>query len=295
MDVYPDIAVRLGTLGPRSASTKALDWINTYVLKHSDRLVVLSEPMRERIVAKVGDIRASRIDVIHNWADGNEIRPITQPHNPFVLEQALAGSFVVLFSGNLGLVNEFSTVLEAARLLRERSDILFLFVGEGACAIEILEFKRKHSLDNVKLLPYQPRTMLRHTLAAGHALLVTLADGLAGLCEPSKSYAIMAAGRPLLFVGDHRSDIAKLIVANNCGAVIASGDVERLAEIIVNWSTDRSISEEFGRAARALFEGRFDQPRAVNQYLETFAKCVSIAPATSEPPHREVRIKDTIL
>jgi glycosyltransferase involved in cell wall biosynthesis len=294
-DVYPDIAVRLGTLGPRSASTKALEWINMYVLKHSDRLVVLSEPMRERIAAKVGDIRASRIDVIHNWADGNEIRPITQPHNPFVLEHALAGSFVVLFSGNLGLVNEFSTVLEAARLLRERSDIVFLFVGEGAREIEILEYKRKHSLANVKLLPYQPRTMLPYSLAAGNALLVTLADGLAGLCEPSKVYAIMAAGRPLLFVGDQQSETAKLIAVNQCGAVIASGNHERLADVISDWSSDRSKSEEFGRAARALFEERFDQPQAVNKYLETFANCVSLAPAISEPPHREVRIKDIVL
>jgi putative colanic acid biosynthesis glycosyltransferase WcaI len=294
-DVYPDIAVSLGTLSAGSVSTRALDWINTQVLKRSDRIIVLSESMRERITAKVGDAIASRIDVIHNWADGTEIRPVAEANNPFVLEQELAGSFVVLFSGNCGLVNEFSTVLEAARLLRERSNIGFLFIGEGARTKEILQFKHKHSLENVKVLPYQSRTMLPYSLASGDALLVTLADGLAGLCEPSKSYAIMAAGRPLLFVGDQRSDIAKLITANNCGAVIASGDSEGLAEVISDWSLDRSRSEEFGRAARALFEERFDQPRAVNEYLETFAKCVSLAPAIAEPPHRESRIKDTIL
>ena len=120
-DIYPDIAVALGTLKAGSAITKTLDWISIQVLKRSDRIVVLSESMRKLIAAKLDDNGSSRIDVIHNWADGTKIRPLTQSVNPFVVEHGLGDSFVVLFSGNLGLVNEFSTVLEAARLLRHRS------------------------------------------------------------------------------------------------------------------------------------------------------------------------------
>lgn len=285
-DVYPDIAVALGTLGPRSPATKALEWINRQVLKRSDRIVVLSESMRERIFAKIGDQRASRIDVIHNWADGTDIRPLTEASNPFVVEHNLGDSFVVLFSGNLGWVNDFSTVLNAARRLRNRSDIVFLFVGGGAKESEIREFRHKHGLDNVKLLPYEPRHLLRYSLAAGHALLVTLADGLAGLSVPSKAYAIMAAGRPLLFVGDLRSDIARIVAENRCGAVVASDDSSGLAEVIATWSSERSKLEELGSAARALFEARFDREHAVNAYLETFAKCISLTPAPSKASRR---------
>ena len=297
-DVYPDIAIALGTLRPGSPATKALEWISTQVLKRSDRIVVLSETMRQCIAAKVGDARASRLDVIHNWADGTAIRPLTEPSNPFALAHNLGESFVVLFSGNLGRVNEFSTVLEAARLLRDRTDIVFLFVGEGAKQDEIEDFRRKHGLDNVKLLPYQPRHLLRYSLAAGHAHLVTLTVGLEGLSVPSKTYAIMAAGRPLLFVGDSQSDVARLITQNRCGAVVASGDTLGLAEVIKTWSSQRLTVEDLGSAARALFEQRFDREHAVNLYLETFAKCISLpltpAPSESAVP-REVEIKDSAL
>jgi glycosyltransferase involved in cell wall biosynthesis len=210
-DVYPDVAVALGTLRAGSALVWALDWIGTQVLKRSDRIIVLSDSMRDRIASKIGEDRASRLEVINNWADGAEIRPFNEASNPFAVEHSLDGAFVVLFSGNFGLVNDFSTVLEAARLLKNRSDIIFLFVGDGARSNEILDYKRTHSLANVKLIPYQPRHTLRCSLGAGHALLVTLADGLAGLSVPSKAYAILAAGRPLLFVGDQRSEIASLI------------------------------------------------------------------------------------
>lgn len=293
-DVYPDIAVALGALGAGSLTAKAIDWINTQALKRSDRIVVLGQSMRERIAAKLGEARASRIDVIHNWADGNSIRPLAEASNPFVAEHGLSESFVVLFSGNLGLVNEFTTVLEAARLLGGRSDIVFLFVGEGARQAEIREFGKQHGLTNVRLLPYQPREMLRYSLAAGHALLVTLADGLAGLSEPSKAYAIMAAARPLLFVGDPRCDTARIISEYRCGAVVATGDSRRLAEVITEWYSDRSKLEECGSAARALFEDRFDRAHAVSAYLETFVKCIEPKPVPAEScGPREATINDT--
>lgn len=274
-DVYPDIAIELGTLPARNPLTRLIDWISRQSLKRSDRIIVLSQCMRACIAAKVDQPRAARIDVIHNWADGSDIRPLaTAESNPFAEELSLGGSFVVLFSGNLGLVNEFSTVLEAALLLRER-DVVFLFVGEGVKGEEIDRFARRHKLTNVKLLPYQPRAQLRYSLAAGQALLVTLKDGLAGLSVPSKAYAIMAAARPLLFVGDANCEIAKIIEENGCGAVVRSGDAGRLASIIEEWASGISKLDGMGRAARALFEARFDREHAVDGYLQSFAKCMN--------------------
>src|SRR5205085_11195266 len=188
---------------------RLLDHVSRFILRKSDRIVALGECMRERILLKIGEERAGRIDVIHNWADGDEIKPLNGEENPFAAKHNLEGKFVVLFSGNLGRVNDFSTVLEAALALRDRTDILFLFIGEGAKAAEIENYSKTHGLDNIRILPYQPREMLKYSLSAGHVSLVTLADGLAGLSVPSKTYGILAAGRPILFVGDARSSAAR--------------------------------------------------------------------------------------
>ncbi|HKC63425.1 MAG TPA: glycosyltransferase family 4 protein, partial [Pyrinomonadaceae bacterium] len=133
-DIYPDVAIALGTLNRRSPTTRFLDYLSRFMLRKSDRIVVLGECMRERVMDKVGGRASSRIDVIHNWADGQEIKPLNGEENLFSVEQNLYGKFVLLFSGNLGRVNDFSTILDAARTLRDRTDILFLFVGEGAKA-----------------------------------------------------------------------------------------------------------------------------------------------------------------
>lgn len=281
-DLYPDVAVALGALKAGSLVTRALDCLNRFVLSRADRIVVLGECMRERIAAKVGEMRASRIDVIHNWADGREIAPVAGEENSFSLEHELAGRFVVLFSGNLGRVNEFSTVLESARRLNDRREIVFLFIGEGARADEVKAFSNKHRLENVRLLPYQPRRMLRYSLAAGDISLVTLAEGLAGLSVPSKTYGIMAAGRPVLFVGDPQSDIARLVKESGCGEAVASGDSARLAAIILNWAADKAALDEIGQTARRVFEERFDRPHAVSAYLQTFAKCMEMVKPRGE-------------
>lgn len=292
-DVYPDVAVALGSLKKRNPATRLLDALNRFVLRKSDRIVVLGECMRERVAAKVGAENADRIDVIHNWADGEEIRPLEGEENPFSMRHNLNGKFVILFSGNLGRVNEFETVLRSALTLRDRADIIFLFIGEGARASEIQTFSEAHNLGNIRMLPYEPRENLRYSLAAGHASLVTLADGLAGLSVPSKTYGILAAGRPILFVGDAQSSVARIVRDNNCGEIISSGDSDRLAQVITDWASDKEKLSRLNHAAREAFGKHFDRARAVNAYLETFSKCMEDSRALKK--HKMRNLEETSL
>lgn len=273
-DVYPDVAVSLGVLNRRNPAARLLDWLNCYTLRSSDRVIVVGECMRERIVAKVGEQFATHFRVIHNWADGREISPLNGEKNSFAEQLEADGKFVLLFSGNLGLINEFDTVLDAALILRDRADILFLFVGEGVKKASVEKFAQRHKLSNIRMLPYQPREVLRYSLAAADAALVTLAEGLAGLSVPSKTYASLAAGLPVLFVGDARCSIARIVTENNCGEVVPAGDHLRLARVLCDWASDKAKVAAMGRAARATFEQNFERAQAVSAYMETFAECM---------------------
>ena len=282
-DLYPDVGVALGTFREGSLATRLLDRLNRAVLSRADRVIVLGDCMRERVAARVGRGREDRVDVIHNWADGEKVRPLADGEpNAFAEEHGLRGRFVVQFSGNLGRVNDFDTPLAAARLLKGRGEIVFLFVGDGARAGEIKEYARRHGLKNVRLLPYQPRETLLYSLAAGDAHLVTLAAGLAGLSVPSKTYGVLAAGRPVLFVGDPRSDIARVVAEHRCGEVVPAGDAKRLAAVISSWAGDPAATLRMGREARALFLRRFDRPHAVEAYAESLLKCLAPPPAAAK-------------
>jgi colanic acid biosynthesis glycosyl transferase WcaI len=277
-DVYPDVAIALGALRRNSLASRLLGRVNRRVLARSSRIIVLGECMRERIADILGTAVRDRIDVIHNWADGSVIKPLDARKNSFIAQNGYRDRFLVLFSGNLGKVNDFQTLIESARLLKDRSDILFLFIGEGARKEEIADFARRNNLTNIRLLPYQPREVLPHSIAAGDASVVTLADGLAGLSVPSKAYAIMAAGRPILFVGDRACAIAKIVEEHGAGAVVGSGDSKHLAQIIINWADNPNEVERLGSNARSVFEERFDRRIAIDAYIESFSKCGGHAP-----------------
>ncbi len=311
-DMYPDVAVALGALPANSLVTRLLDWLTRLMLRQADRVIVLSDCMLERVLAKFGSepeserqatVR-SRIDVIHNWADGQEIAPLAGEKARFWQERGwpeLSDKLVILFSGNLGLVNEFTTVLEAARQLNARSDIAFVFIGEGARGAEITDFAQRHQLNNIVLLPYQPRTEVRRSLSAGDVLLITLGEGLAGLSVPSKTYSSLAAGRPLLFVGDRRSSTAALIEEHQCGAALGCGESAELARTVAAWAGAQSRLAEMGVRARQLFEKQFDRPHAVQGYLRSFALCFSRVPhgtgatLTDYPPLKTVNLKDPVV
>lgn len=310
-DMYPDVAVALGALSANSLATRLLDWLTRLMLRQADRVIVLSDCMLERVLAKLGletDLEAreaalARIDVIHNWADGREIVPLNGEKVRYWQERGLpelGEKLVILFSGNLGLVNEFTTVLEAARQLNTRSDIAFVFIGEGARSGEIAEFMQCHQLNNIVLLPYQPRSEVCRSLSASDALLITLGEGLAGLSVPSKTYSSLAAGRPLLFVGDRRSSTAHLIKQHQCGAAFGCGESAQLAQTILAWACEKAWLAEMGVRARLIFEQDYDRPHAVQAYLRSFALCFSRVPQSTGAvikdysPLKTVKLKDPV-
>lgn len=262
MDVYPDLAFRLGVLRGGSAAGRMLAWISRSTLRRSDSVVALGETMAERLR------EAGRCDVttIHNWADGEAIRP--RPAEGHAQREAWgwSGSFVVLYSGNMGLAHEFDTILDAAELLRGAARARIAFVGGGPRRAEVEAEARRRGLANVEFRPYVERGNLGRSLTAGDVHLITLREGMPGLLVPSKIYGILAAGRPTLYVGPDTGEVAAIIRAGRCGTRLAVGDAQGLARAIERYAGDAALRDEEGRLARRLFDERFDRPRALRAF-----------------------------
>src|SRR5262249_20173242 len=148
------------------------------------------------------------IEVIENWCDGQAVKPLPAQANGLRAEWGLSDRFVVGYSGNLGVAHEFETIIEAADMLRERRDIVFLFVGGGARLQHLNDQVRQRGLQNVVFRPYQARARLTESLCVPDVHLVCLRTDMEGLVVPSKFYGVLAAGRPCLFIGDPEGEVA---------------------------------------------------------------------------------------
>ena len=127
-DIYPDVAVATGTVRNRWY-IRLLRRCLFSVYRRADRVIVLGEDMRA--ILTEGGIPDDRITTVPNWADTGRIYPV-RDDNAFRLSESLDGQFVVMYSGNMGLCQNLDNILEAATLLRDRFDIQFVFVGDGA-------------------------------------------------------------------------------------------------------------------------------------------------------------------
>jgi len=254
-DLFPEVAVRL-ELSPLPV------WVEHRLLRLRDWSlavatvnVVLGERMRA-FVAHRG-IPPERIMVCTNWADGETIRQLDVAASRLRRDSGLDGRFVIEYSGNLGRAHEFETLLGAARELAADPDYAFLMIGGGANMLGLEREVRRTRLDSFTFLGYQPVEQLADSLAAGDVHLVSLLPSLEGLIVPSKLYGILAAGRPIIFVGDREGEVAKVLREERCGVAVRCGDAPALSEAIRNLRQDTATREAMGRRARAAFERRY--------------------------------------
>ena len=265
-DLYPDVAIELGFLTRDAVVTKIANKVSGFLLRNADRVVALGNRMQQELLAK--GVKEDRIVIIPNWADGEQIYPMQKSANWFVEKYQLKGKFVVQYSGHMGEGHDFSTTMQAAKRLQEYDDIVFLFIGAGPKRGEIAEFKGQHNLDNVLLLPYQDRSMLRFSLGAADVALISLKPELEPIMFPCKVYGIMASGRPFIYLGSKEGEMSRIAQTAECGFTIPQGKVESLVDTILHLYQDESLRQELGSKARQYFLEHFERKLATARYYE---------------------------
>jgi len=254
MDVYPDIAVALGVFRPHSLLTRVSGGLADWSRRRADGIIALGECMRDRLLAR--GIPPERIHVAENWADGDLIRPQPRP---------AAGPLTILYSGNLGLAHDTGTLAAALAALGADARFRFVFAGGGPRRPWLEEFCAARNLANVAFLPYQPARRMSAHLGACDVGLVTQNPATLGCVVPSKTYPLMAAGRPVLFVGPRRATPALLVERFRCGWQIGPGDAVGLIALLELLAASPELVREAGARAREAFAAHYDRAPGVGR------------------------------
>ena len=255
MDVYPDVAVDLEVLGRHSMLTSVIGLLADWSRRNADGVITLGDDMKARLIAR--GIPENRIFVAENWADGSEITPLPFPEGPFVVH----------YSGTLGLAHDVDTIAGAMDRLRNDSRFHFVFSGGGGRRDYLKKFCQQRSIENVAFRPYCSRDELGASLAEGHIGLVTQLPQTSGSLVPSKTYGIMAAGRPVLYIGPSDTTPAKNIRRYGCGWRIEPGDIDGLVDLLEFLEADRKAVQAAGRRSREAFEEHYDLPIGVQRII----------------------------
>jgi len=266
-DIYPETAVELGVPLMRGPVAAILTAGRNRSLRQAEATVVVGDLMARKV--ELLGAPPSRVHVMPNWCNDQEIRPIAQADNPLRQTWGLAGQFVLGYSGNLGRAHEFETVLAAADQLRNEPHIVFLMIGGGKRFDELSRAVREQGLaSSFRFMPYQEQKMLPYSLAVPDAHWLSLNPKLEGLLVPSKFYGIAAAGRPIIVIADKNGEIARLVQQHGCGIVITPGDADSLAGALRLLSNAPETVSEMGRRARTMLDAHFTRQKALERWSE---------------------------
>ena len=276
-DIYPDVLVRLGVLtNPKLIAL--IDRIERAFYVRASGISVLSQGFKENLLRK--SIPSEKIAVIPACVDANFFRPLPR-ENELRRTLHLGDKFVFLYAGNIGYSQGLDSVLSAAQDLKETSDILFLFVGEGATKENLLGEASRKGLTNVKFIPFVPREQVPLLYGLADVCLVSLKQGLVVESVPSKTYTIMASGRPILASVDKNTEAARLVKVSGCGLLVEPGNPRAITDSLLSLYRNERLRSQMGNCGREYAFNHYRREIAAKEYYSFILKNLNNGGASS--------------
>lgn len=238
-DIYPDGLAAAKFIQPSNLIYRGWAGLNKRAYQRVIKIITLTPGMASGLSAYVNP---QSIEVIPAWSSMPEEKPapIIPTDNLFLKEYQLADKFIIMYSGNLGKEYNLKPLIAVAERLKNYPEMHFIIMGKGWQRDELAQLIKDKALTNIQLLPYQPADRFTHVLQAYHVGIVSLAEAVAKIAIPSKTYNLLAAHRPIVCVGNEHSDLANFLQTNEIGAAIDPADLDKLTNHFLKLYQDKA-------------------------------------------------------
>jgi len=267
-DMFPDSLVSSGKAKEKSLLVRTLRRFECYIYKRNTHIRTISRDMEDTLKSR--GVPEDKISIIYNWVDENEVTCIERKDNPiFDMLKIPREGFYVGYAGNIGLLQNLSTLINAAEMIERREpQIKFIIIGDGAWKAEMLRMINEKGLKNILVFPMQDTEYVPYVYNIADIGIVTIGSGVTKGSLPSKTWNIMSASRPVICEVDEGSELERIITETQSGLCVPPGDIEGFANAIMTLYNDRKMSEQMGRNGRAYIEGNITRKESTKKILD---------------------------
>lgn len=258
-DVFPENTIPAGVISSdKTFGYKLLRKCFNWAYKSADCLIVLGRDMRQIMKSKLGkNQNNTKIEIIENWAENDiaQLNPMNKSKN-----------IVIQYAGNIGRVQGLKSFIQ--QYAEAMNPIVSLELwGDGAMRKELEEYAKENDVQNIFWGGKYSRSQQNEIFGRCDISLVTLSDGMFGLGVPSKSYNIMAASKPILFIGDLESEIAQTVKENDIGFCFAPNDCNGIIAFLKNLEKiSKKKLSEMGQRASSLSKTKYSESEILNKF-----------------------------
>jgi len=267
-DNYPEILIAAGKSRENSPLVKFLNHLNRWLYKYAAQIIVVGRDMKILIERKTEGLDVPVV-VIPNWAELELVEPADRNDNRLLRELNLTEKFVFLYAGNMGYPNDLESIVKCAAALENKLPVHFIFLGAGVKRNKLISEVENNNLTNVTVLPPLPRSEQIVFLNACDVALVSLVKKMWGVSMPSRTYNILAAGKPILALTEKDSELARVVEEEKVGWVAPPDEPEVLLQVIKKIYDERHLIREMNARARHSALEKYSLQTAVEKYRQT--------------------------
>lgn len=259
-DLHLDAAIQLGAL-KNGLLIKTMTSLESFLFKKAEKVVVATRGIGEIIIGR--GVPRAKVEFIPTGVDTTLFDPSKSRDN-VRNELGLRDKFLVLYAGTIGFLQDITTIIEAARILRNNDRIMFLIVGDGPEKERMVQLSESYSLRNVIFVEAQPRHRLPSFIAAADVAVAPLKKWkLFEGALPTKLFETMAVGVPIVCAIS--GEAKDMIEESDAGICVEPENPDEMAKAIMTLFNDPSERRMRGRKAREHVEKHYSRSKTVSQ------------------------------
>lgn len=264
-DNYPEILIAAEKARENSFFVKMMNHANRWLYKYAAKIIVCGRDMNRLVTRKTEGLDVSVV-TIQNWAELESVRPYPRAGNALLRELGIENKLVFLYAGNMGYPNDLESILVCAEKLKGDERFAFVFLGGGVKRKWLEREVANKKLTNVRVLDPQPRSEQNVFLNGCDVGIVTLVKKMRGVSVPSRTYNILAVGKPILALTEDDSEVSKVIDDDNVGWTVPPGEPDKLLKKILEIYESREKLNEMGAHARRAALEKYSFMTALEKY-----------------------------
>ena len=269
-DKYPETLIAVGKTKEKAFFVQILHRCNRWLYQKAKKIIVVGRDMRELVETQLKQSSGNQppIEVIQNWASLEEVEPTPRAANEILREHNLLDKFVFLYAGNMGHPQDLESIIYCADKLKADERFHFIFLGSGVKRKWLEREVEDRQLKNVTLLSPRPRQEQKIFLNACDVGLVSLVKKMRGVAMPSRTYNLLAAGKPILALTEDNSEVAIVIEEDKIGWFVPPSEPEKLLQAIYQIYEQRECLPEMAERARKSALEKYSLNSTIKKYKQ---------------------------
>lgn len=271
-DIWPEALIPNTNLTGKELSIRLLAWLERFIYKHSAKILLVSKGFEERLIER--GFPAEKLKTIFLGAEGDIFRD-AKPDLEFMAKHGLQDKIVTVYTGAQGIINGLDYIIDAAEHCKDRTDIVFLIIGDGSEKKRLVEMAQKKALSNVVFIDLVSKKALPGILAICHiGLVIFKYIGMKRRRTPNKVFDYMFTGMPSLI--NYTGATIDLVSADNSGLYVDPTKPEDLAEKVKELADNPQLRKELGENGKRAAYEKYDRKIIAGQLIKVFEEVVTV-------------------